>query len=124
MSEKARDSIGVILILISLTICLICSAKKNCGADIRFDSGEKLDSGIDCIATEKNGSIRVNDAGTAELTELPGIGGILAEQIIAERNRNGLYYYAEDLESVKGIGSKTIEKIREMIDLTQGESGE
>ena len=79
------------------------------------------------IASERNtfiseikmpdGPIRINEAGTEELTELNGIGEKLASSIIDERWKNGSYWYPEDLTSVKGIGNKTLEDIREFINL-------
>ena len=53
--------------------------------------------------------INVNTATKAELMTLPGIGEVLAEHIIAGRP----YAKVEDLLQVKGIGSKTLEKIRD-----------
>lgn len=60
-----------------------------------------------------DGEAFVNRAGAEELTELPGIGGTIAEAIITEREANGLYCYPEDLISVKGIGKKKQEQIFE-----------
>ena len=56
-----------------------------------------------------------------ELTELTGVGETISALIVAEREANGPFYYAEDLESVRGIGPATLSRFREMIDLTQGE---
>ena len=74
--------------------------------------------------TEANGTVAVNSADAEELTALPGIGETLAAMIVAERDRNGPFRYAEDLLAVRGIGPKTLEKFRRMIDLTPAESGE
>ena len=46
--------------------------------------------------------------------------GLLAALIIAERERGGPFSYPEDLLSVRGIGAKKLESIREMLDLTGG----
>ena len=55
----------------------------------------------------------VFNAGDADdLQELPGIGETISSMIIAERNANGPFYYPEDILSVKGIGVKTLEKMR------------
>ena len=60
-------------------------------------------------------------AGAEELTELPGVGETISALIVAERDANGPFYYAEDLESVRGIGPATLAGCREMIDLSQEE---
>lgn len=57
--------------------------------------------------------ININTAKRAELELLPGIGPSLADRIIAERDRGGLFKTLEDLGRVRGIGARTIERLRE-----------
>lgn len=64
-----------------------------------------------------DGTININEADSEELTELNGIGETLASLIIAEREENGPFRYPEDLTAVKGIGLRTVEKIRNSISL-------
>ncbi|MEQ1802615.1 MAG: ComEA family DNA-binding protein [Gammaproteobacteria bacterium] len=52
--------------------------------------------------------VNVNTATTDELKTLPGIGPALATLIVAGRP----YANVEDLERVKGIGSRTVESLR------------
>ena len=61
--------------------------------------------------------IPVNQADAEELITIRGIGPVLADRIINERETNGLFYYAEDLLSVRGIGEKTLKSIREQIQI-------
>lgn len=63
------------------------------------------------------GEIPVNTAGVDELMKLPGVGPVLAEAIVSERQRNGSFYYPEDLLNVRGIGEKTLEKILPYVNL-------
>jgi len=72
-------------------------------------SGEKLPSAM------PHGDVDVNRAEAEELEQLPGIGPVLAQEIITEREQNGWFHYPEDLINVKGIGEKTLEKIWEQI---------
>jgi competence protein ComEA len=58
--------------------------------------------------------IDVNVAGLDELTRLPGIGPVTAQNIITARNQNPFRTLA-DLDHVKGIGPKTLEKIRPFV---------
>ncbi|MBR4068880.1 MAG: helix-hairpin-helix domain-containing protein [Clostridia bacterium] len=53
----------------------------------------------------------MNSAEVDELMKLPGVGPVLAEAIVSERQQNGLFYYPEDLLNVRGIGEKTLEKL-------------
>lgn len=55
--------------------------------------------------------ININQAGTAELDKIPGIGPALAERIIQYRTEHGPFARPEDLQKVSGIGSKTYEKM-------------
>ena len=58
------------------------------------------------------GVISVNEASKKELMSLPGIGDKLSNKIIRQRNNYGKFKTLEDLRMIKGIGPKTIEKIR------------
>lgn len=55
----------------------------------------------------------INAATASELVraKLPGIGQILAQRIVDYRNENGLFQNEADLETVRGIGPKTVEKV-------------
>ena len=58
------------------------------------------------------GGVPVNLADALALEALPGVGPKTAQAIIAEREENGPFFYPEDLMAVKGIGPKTVEKLR------------
>ena len=62
-----------------------------------------------------SGPVDVNAADLTELDALPGVGPAIAQLIIEERELGGPFHYPEDLLSVKGIGEKTLEKIRNQI---------
>ena len=56
--------------------------------------------------------LNVNTATASELELLPGIGPALAGRIVEDREVNGTFNSVDDLDRVKGIGPKTIERIR------------
>ncbi|MBN1786882.1 MAG: helix-hairpin-helix domain-containing protein [Sedimentisphaerales bacterium] len=53
-----------------------------------------------------------NTACAGELAELPSIGPKKAQAIVDYRTGTGMYAGADDLEKVKGIGKKTVVKIK------------
>ena len=59
--------------------------------------------------------IDINTASKDALMTLPGIGEKLAQRIIDFREANGPFQKVEELELVNGIGTKTIEKLRDLV---------
>ena len=53
----------------------------------------------------------MNAATARELDELPGIGPVLAERIIAWREENGPFTGPDDLMAVEGVGPATYEAL-------------
>lgn len=56
--------------------------------------------------------VNLNQAGVADLQDLPGVGPALAERIVAYREAEGPFQSIDQLTEVKGIGTKKLEKIR------------
>jgi competence protein ComEA len=61
------------------------------------------------------GPVNVNTATQAQLEELPGIGPVLAEAIIDERERRGGFRSVNELRDVRGIGEKRFEDLRSSV---------
>jgi len=60
--------------------------------------------------------VNINNAGVSELAEkLSGIGPAKAKAIVDYRNLHGPFTSVEELINVKGIGPRTLEKIRLML---------
>jgi competence protein ComEA len=62
--------------------------------------------------------IDLNTADATTLELLPGVGPVLAERIIAYRREIGGFRTVDDLLDVKGIGAKTMTKIRPFVIVT------
>jgi competence protein ComEA len=56
--------------------------------------------------------ININTATTSELTELPGIGDVLAARIVAYREANGPFQSVDELANVEGISANKVEELR------------
>ncbi|MFH1560266.1 MAG: helix-hairpin-helix domain-containing protein [Chloroflexota bacterium] len=61
------------------------------------------------------GKVNINTASVEELQVLYGIGVEKASDIVEYRQKNGPFSRVEDLLLVSGIGSKTLEDLREFI---------
>lgn len=59
--------------------------------------------------------INLNTATQLELQELPGIGEVRAQSIIAYRTAHGPFQNIEDIQAVDGIGPGIFEKIKDLI---------
>lgn len=56
--------------------------------------------------------VDINAAPWPELAQLPGVGQTLAKRIVDVRDQNGPFRDHEDLRRVRGIGPKTLDKLR------------
>lgn len=68
---------------------------------------------------QENGSasrvVNINLATKAELTSLPGIGDVIADRIIRQREEQGEFEAIADLQKIKGISKKKFERLRPLI---------
>jgi len=61
--------------------------------------------------------VLVNQASSEMLERLPGVGPVIAQRIIAYRHQHGPFRSIEDLLKVKGIGNKTVKRLKPFIQL-------
>ena len=59
--------------------------------------------------------MNLNTASAALLQRLPGIGPRLAERIVTYRTAHGPFRSVDDLQRVKGIGAKTLDRLRPLL---------
>jgi competence ComEA-like helix-hairpin-helix protein len=59
--------------------------------------------------------LNINHASAGELEELPGVGKVIAERIIAHRREYGPFRRAEHLMMVRGISDRKFREMRSMI---------
>lgn len=71
-------------------------------------------------AAAATGAVDLNQAGFAELVELPGIGPALAERILAHRRLHGPLGDIAALLEVKGIGPATLQRLAGKVKVTGG----
>lgn len=63
--------------------------------------------------------VDINRATWVEWAQLDGIGETLARKIVADREANGPFRDIDDVQRVKGIGPKSLERIRPWLELRQ-----
>ncbi len=66
-------------------------------------------------AARKPVRVDLNRASQEELERLPGVGPVLAERILSLRKSVGRFRGLEELQSIRGIGSVTIERLRPLV---------
>ncbi len=60
--------------------------------------------------------LNVNTASVEELQTLPNIGESTAQRIVDYRTQHGNFTSVDALQNVRGIGAKTLEKLRPFVD--------
>jgi len=104
----------VVFIAVSLTVgSLVMAARR---VDPRNAAGE-VPAAVDSAAVARPAEtpewpIDVNRASADELVALPGVGPARAEAIVALRESRGGVGSLDELLDVKGIGPKTLERLR------------
>ena len=59
--------------------------------------------------------ININTATVQDLEQVPGIGPVIAQRIIADRKQNGPYKAIEDLMRISGIKEEIVAKLRDYV---------
>ncbi len=65
-----------------------------------------------------DGVVNINTADRTQLQLLPGVGETVADRIITFRESNGAFESVDELVAVKGIGEKSLDKLRPWLTTT------
>jgi competence protein ComEA len=71
--------------------------------------------GASAGAWRPDGKLDLNRATAADLEELPGIGPVIAERIVAWREQNGPFASVGQLREVSGIGERTLQRLADHV---------
>lgn len=82
-------------------------------SEIEVEEQQEKDTG----AVDSKGKININKATVDELMTIPGIGQVKAQSIVDYRNENGKFNSVDELTNITGIGVKTLEKLRDKVDI-------
>ena len=64
-------------------------------------------------------TIDINNASWIEWAQIEGIGEVTARKIVEDRDANGPFHGISDVQRVKGIGPKTLERMRPFLRVTE-----
>lgn len=90
--------------------------------------GEQIRIGLEAVAPRPpstaqgtaGGQIDINTATAEQLEEIPGVGPVLAQRIIAYRDQNGGFSTVEQLTEVSGIGEATFAQMQALVTVSGG----
>ncbi|NRD75902.1 helix-hairpin-helix domain-containing protein [Bacillus sp. BRMEA1] len=68
-------------------------------------------------SSQNQAKVNLNKADETQLQTLPGIGPAKAKMILDYRDKSGPFKSIEDLKNISGIGDKTYEKLKDLIDV-------
>ncbi len=108
------------LLLIAIFTCTIGLSAMSENANAASDKKEAISSTDNAKSAKAAKSakkeiphdVNINTADKDLLTQLPGIGPVTADIIIQYRKDNGQFSSIDELTKVKGIGNKTLEKLK------------
>ena len=71
---------------------------------------------VDVELTQSAVKVNLNAATARELERLPRIGPKMAQKILQWREKNGSFRTLNDLVKVAGIGKKTVEEVKDLVE--------
>ncbi len=96
---------------------LLAGMNSSGGGSVAGETTKSSNSSAGSQSLPAPASVNINTATQAQLETLPGIGPVIAGRIIEYRTTNGGFRSINQLENVKGIGPKTLEKLRPFVSL-------
>lgn len=91
---------------------LVTRIKDGKRINVPFEKSSSPKGGVKTPGASITFPISVNQSTAASLQAVPGIGPVMAGRIVADRQANGAYRSLEELVRVKGIGVKTVARLR------------
>ena len=82
------------------------------GSAVNKQEASKSSASISSNAASNSAKIKINSANITELQQLNGVGEKKAQAIIEYRQQHGKFKQVDELQNIKGIGPKLIEKNR------------
>lgn len=112
-----KNGRSILLLVIALSVSMVLGVFI--GRNV--NSGHVSLSAEDFSAETRNSResmdyrLDINTATKSQLMELPGIGEVMAERIVAYRTEHGMFSSIDALLQVEGIGEKKLQQIEKLI---------
>ena len=113
---------GSILLLVLTVACLsflvgIFLGRSYAGSPVNVSIAPTQTTAATTAVTEATAPtlVNINTAGVDALSQLPGIGEVIAQRIIDYREENGPFETVTELLNVEGIGETRLEEILSLI---------
>jgi competence protein ComEA len=108
------------LLLVALVTCTFGLSAMSTTGYAASDQKEATTSADTAKTTKQAGKVKkeiphevnINTADKELLVQLPGIGPVTADSILKYRETNGQFASIDELTNVKGIGNKTLAKLK------------
>ena len=111
LPAKSQASLFVLVIFALALFVAACATQPKqarlASSDVQFD--------LAAPKAERGSLVNINTATPQELEKLPGVGKVIAERIVAQRERYGPFRRAEYLMMVRGISDRKFRAIRPLI---------
>jgi competence protein ComEA len=95
-------------------ICVVALFALACATPARRTASE-VQSNFEPQSGKPGSLVNINTATPRELEELPGVGKVIAERIVAHRRQYGPFRRAEHLMMVRGISDSKFRKMQPRI---------
>ncbi|WP_161606127.1 helix-hairpin-helix domain-containing protein [Microlunatus speluncae] len=90
---------------------IVIGTKAKPAGEVRDGTGGQPGTGGPDPPGSAGGRLDLNTASQSQLEELPGVGPVTADKIIAWRQQHGRFSRVEELQEVDGIGPKTFAEL-------------
>jgi competence protein ComEA len=118
MNKKERFASAVLVITLAIGVIAHALDKRQ-AESIAFQRADECPADSITEPCSEFRRLDINSAGVEELMILPGIGPKKARAIVEYRKRAGGFAEVGQLARVKGIGDKTIERIKPYVCVTE-----
>ncbi len=114
---KKAGGLSLLMVLVLFTGFMIglFIGRSSTGSTVSLSAYDRMYYATEATAKTTDGRININTASLIELTSLPGIGEVLAQNIVQYRQEHGPFESIDALLQVDGIGQIRLKAISDYI---------